>query len=224
MNMSVRSSSGLRDAIVRHLTYTVGKDPQHATIHDWRLAISFAVRDRIVDSWFTSTRRAYEAGAKRVYYLSMEFLIGRLLEDALVNLQLDAMAREAVRELGLDYDAILKDEPDAALGNGGLGRLAACFLESLSTIGCPAMGYGIRYEHGLFRQSFANGEQVEEPETWLQQRHAWEFERPEAMFQIGFGGEVSEKNGRFRLRVRALDGSGDRPLLNHGDGFTPAWN
>ena len=196
MNMSVRSSSGLRDAIVRHLTYTVGKDPQHATIHDWRLAISFAVRDRIVDSWFTSTRRAYEAGAKRVYYLSMEFLIGRLLEDALVNLQLDAMAREAVRELGLDYDAILKDEPDAALGNGGLGRLAACFLESLSTIGCPAMGYGIRYEHGLFRQSFANGEQVEEPETWLQQRHAWEFERPEAMFQIGFGGEVSEKNGR----------------------------
>ena len=191
-----RTATGLQDAILRHLTYTIGKDAGHATVHDWRMALSFAVRDRIVDSWFTSTRAAYEAGAKRVYYLSMEFLIGRLLGDALVNLRADAEAKAAIEALGLDFDAVLHDEPDAALGNGGLGRLAACFLESLSTLACPAMGYGIRYEHGLFRQSFEKGRQVEAPETWLQQRHVWEFERPEAMYPVGFGGHVAEQDGR----------------------------
>ena len=126
-----RTLAGFRQAILRHLAYAVGKDPQHATVRDWRLALSFAVRDLIVESWFESTRKTYETGAKRVYYLSMEFLIGRLLEDALINLQLDQLAKKAITELGLDYDLILRDEPDAALGNGGLGRLAACFLESL---------------------------------------------------------------------------------------------
>jgi glycogen phosphorylase len=187
----------MQDAILRHLTYTIGKDADHATLHDWRMALSFAVRDRIVDSWFASTRAAYEAGAKRVYYLSMEFLIGRLLGDALVNLRADAEARAAIAALGLDFDKVLHDEPDAALGNGGLGRLAACFLESLSTLACPAMGYGIRYEHGLFRQSFEGGRQIEEAETWLQQRHPWEFERPEAMYPVGFGGHVAEGEGRM---------------------------
>jgi starch phosphorylase len=191
-----RTATGLQDAVLRHLTYTIGKDTAHATVHDWRMALSFSVRDRIVDSWFASTRSAYEAGAKRVYYLSMEFLIGRLLGDALVNLRLDTEAKEAIEGLGLDYGTVLHDEPDAALGNGGLGRLAACFLESLSTLACPAMGYGIRYEHGLFRQSFEDGRQVEKPETWLQQRHAWEFERPEAVYAVGFGGHVSEQDGR----------------------------
>ncbi|WP_245890948.1 glycogen/starch/alpha-glucan phosphorylase [Albidovulum aquaemixtae] len=187
---------GLREDILRQLAYVVGKDPEHATLYDWRIALSHAVRERIVDRWFASTRRTYEEGAKRVYYLSMEFLIGRLLEDAITNLRLDEAAELAFRELGIDYAAVLLDEPDAALGNGGLGRLAACFLESLSTIGCPAYGYGIRYEHGLFRQSFEDGRQVEAPETWLLQHHVWEFERPEAMFQIGFGGEVREAGAR----------------------------
>jgi len=191
-----RTATSLQDAILHHLTYTIGKDNVHATVHDWRMALSFAVRDRIVDSWFSSTRSAYEAGAKRVYYLSMEFLIGRVLGDALVNLRLDTEATAAIESLGLDYDTVLHDEPDAALGNGGLGRLAACFLESLSTLACPAMGYGIRYEHGLFRQSFENGRQVEKPETWLQQRHVWEFERPEALYVVGFGGHVAEQDGR----------------------------
>ncbi|MBF9059514.1 glycogen/starch/alpha-glucan family phosphorylase [Rhodobacterales bacterium HKCCSP123] len=187
-----RPAKGLQDSILRHLGYTIGKDAGHATLHDWRMALSFAVRDRIVDSWFASTRAAYDAGAKRVYYLSMEFLIGRLLGDALVNLRADAEAKAAIEGLGLSFEAVLHDEPDAALGNGGLGRLAACFLESLSTLACPAMGYGIRYEHGLFRQSFEEGRQVEDPETWLQQRHAWEFERPETLYRIGFGGHVTE--------------------------------
>jgi starch phosphorylase len=189
-------TEALREAVLRHLAFSLGKDPQHAVLYDWRIALSLAVRDRIVGPWFAATRQTYAAGAKRVYYLSMEFLIGRLLEDAVVNLGLEEEARGAFGELGVDFERTLADEPDAALGNGGLGRLAACFLESLSTLGVPAMGYGIRYEHGLFRQSFAAGRQVEAPETWLQQRHAWEFERPEANFEIGFGGTLTESGGR----------------------------
>ncbi len=181
-----------RAEILRHLTYSLGKDPEHATTFDWRMALSFAVRDRIVERWIEATRASYRARAKRVYYLSIEFLIGRLLQDAITNLRLEDQAVGALHKLGLDFETIVHDEPDAALGNGGLGRLAACFLESLSTLGVPAYGYGIRYEHGLFRQSFAGGRQMEDPETWLQQRNAWEFERPEAIFDIGFGGSVAE--------------------------------
>lgn len=181
-----------RDALLHHLKYTLGKDPVHAQIRDFRVALSYVVRDAIVDPWFAATRRTYGQGSKRVYYLSMEFLIGRLLEDAIVNLRLDETAAAALKDLGLEYDTVLADEPDAALGNGGLGRLAACFLESMSTIGCPAYGYGIRYEHGLFRQSFLDGRQMEAPEDWLQQPNVWEFERPEAAFDIGFGGSVRE--------------------------------
>ncbi|WP_233501162.1 glycogen/starch/alpha-glucan phosphorylase [Thalassococcus profundi] len=187
------TAAQFRDAILRHLTYALGKDPEHAQVQDWRMALSLAVRDQIVDSWFAATRKSYAEQAKRVYYLSMEFLIGRLLEDGIVNLRLVDQARGALEELGQDYDTVLADEPDAALGNGGLGRLAACFLESLSTLGCPAYGYGLRYEHGLFRQSFKDGRQIEAPETWLLQQHAWEFERPEARFRLGFGGTVDVK-------------------------------
>ncbi|MFZ5961422.1 glycogen/starch/alpha-glucan phosphorylase [Thalassococcus sp. BH17M4-6] len=190
------TTTQFRDTIIRHLTYNLGKDAEHAQVQDWRMALSLAVRDQIVDSWFASTRRSYEKQAKRVYYLSMEFLIGRLLEDGIVNLRLVDQARDALTGLGQDYDAVLADEPDAALGNGGLGRLAACFLESLSTLGCPAYGYGLRYEHGLFRQSFKDGRQIEAPETWLLQQHAWEFERPEARFRLGFGGTVEVKGDK----------------------------
>ncbi|MEM6608058.1 MAG: glycogen/starch/alpha-glucan phosphorylase [Pseudomonadota bacterium] len=182
----------IKDAILHHLSYSVGKDPDHAQTRDWRIALSHAMRDRMVDSWFAATRATYDAGAKRVYYLSMEFLIGRLLQDGIVNLRLLDAVQEAFTSLGLDYDEIVHDEPDAALGNGGLGRLAACFLESLSTIRCPAHGYGIRYEHGLFKQSILEGRQVEAPETWLEQPHPWEFERPEVRYRIGFGGVVAE--------------------------------
>lgn len=189
------SHDDLLQAIEKHLKYSLGKDAAHATIYDWRMSLSLAIRDRIVNPWFASTQRTYELKHKRVYYLSMEFLIGRLLEDAVVNLGLDDVARRALDAFDVDYDAVLRDEPDAALGNGGLGRLAACFLESMSTIGCPAYGYGIRYEHGLFKQSFDQGRQIETAETWLMQRHAWEFERPEVAYEIGFGGDVSDVKG-----------------------------
>ncbi|HBM61892.1 MAG TPA: glycogen phosphorylase [Citreicella sp.] len=188
----------LRESILQHLRYSFGKDPEHAILEDWRMAVSYAVRDRITDAWINATHRTYDTGAKRVYYLSMEFLIGRLLEDGIVNLELVDEARAVLAEFGKDYQAVLADEPDAALGNGGLGRLAACFLESLSTLGCPAHGYGIRYEHGLFRQSFVDGRQVEMPEHWLEQRHAWEFERPEVRYRVGFGGHVDTRGETVR--------------------------
>ena len=186
----------LRADILRHLTYTLGKDPDHAAPYDWRMAISYTLRDRIVEPWFAATRRTWAQDRKRVYYLSMEFLIGRILTDAAINLGLHEPLAAVARELGLDLAAIAGNEPDAALGNGGLGRLAACYLESMSTLGCPAYGYGIRYENGLFRQRFEGGQQVEAAEDWLNMPNPWEFERPEAAYTVGFHGQVDQRDGR----------------------------
>ena len=190
------TATDLHDALLRHLEFSLGKDRSHATLYDIRMALTLAVRDQVVQPWFDATRRTYAAQSKRVYYLSMEFLIGRLLEDAINNLSLRDAAADAVARLDVGLADVLLDEPDAALGNGGLGRLAACFLDSMSTVGCPGMGYGIRYEHGLFRQGFEDGRQIETPEDWLRQPHGWEFPRPEAAWTIGFGGEVVRSNGR----------------------------
>jgi starch phosphorylase len=185
----------LHTDVLRHMTFTLGKDTPNASVYDWRMALSYAIRDRIVEPWFASTRRTWADDRKRVYYLSMEFLIGRILEDATINLGLRDVADEVMAGFGQDFRAIVEDEPDAALGNGGLGRLAACFMESMATLGCPAYGYGIRYEHGLFRQRFEGGQQVETPEDWLNQRHPWEFERPESAYTIPFKGHIETKDG-----------------------------
>jgi glycogen phosphorylase len=186
----------LRSDVARHLTFTLGKDAPNASVYDWRMALSFAIRDRIVEPWFASTRRTWAEDRKRVYYLSMEFLIGRLLEDATINLGLRDVAADVMASFGQDFGVIVENEPDAALGNGGLGRLAACFMESMATLGCPAYGYGIRYEHGLFRQRFEGGQQVETPEDWLSQAHPWEFARPESAYTIPFKGHVETRDGR----------------------------
>ncbi|MCF3973223.1 glycogen/starch/alpha-glucan phosphorylase [Paracoccus salsus] len=190
------SAQDLRDQILYHLTHTQGRGTEFATTFDWRLAVSYTIRDLIVTPWMAGIRAARDQGAKRVYYLSMEFLIGRMLGDAIINLGLDDLMDEALETLGLDKQEILDDEPDAALGNGGLGRLAACFMESLSSLKCPALGYGIRYEHGLFRQRFEAGQQVETPEDWLNQPHPWEFVRLDYSFTIGFKGHVETVDGR----------------------------
>ncbi|MDQ2802728.1 MAG: glycogen/starch/alpha-glucan phosphorylase, partial [Pseudomonadota bacterium] len=155
------------------------------------MATALAIRDVVVERWFASTRYTNETGAKRVYYLSLEFLIGRLLFDTIGNLGLTETVREALRESGVDLDRIGGEEPDAALGNGGLGRLAACFMESMATLGVPAFGYGIRYEHGLFRQVIVNGLQAELPEDWLSLGNPWEFERSAIAYTVGFGGSVA---------------------------------
>ncbi len=186
----------LRADVLRHLTFTLGKDAPNASRYDWRTALSYAIRDRMVVPWFASTKRTWAEDRKRVYYLSMEFLIGRLLEDATVNLGLRDIAETVMAEFGQDLHALVEGEPDAALGNGGLGRLAACFMESMATVGCPAYGYGIRYEHGLFRQSFQGGQQVEMPEDWLSQTNPWEFARPESAYVIPFKGQVVTRDGR----------------------------
>jgi len=180
----------LANEIVRSLTYRVGKNASVATGYDWLHATIKVVRDRLIDRWIASTRKAYERGDKRVYYLSLEFLIGRLMRDAISNLGMMDDVRAALASLGVELDVIAELEPDAALGNGGLGRLAACFMESMATVDIPAHGYGIRYVHGLFRQQISDGWQVELPETWLDHGNPWEFERRERSIEIGFGGTV----------------------------------
>lgn len=177
-------------AILAKLRYAVGKDPAKAVEHDWFEALALAARDRLIDHWEESSTQPKRQGAKRVYYLSLEFLIGRLLIDNLSNLGLLDVARQAMGELGVEFERIREIEPDAALGNGGLGRLAACFMESMATLRLSAHGYGIRYEHGLFRQAIIDGWQAEQTETWLDFGNPWEFERPEVAYRIGFGGGV----------------------------------
>ncbi len=183
----------MMDRIIDVLRHRIGKDEQAAKPHDWYAATVLTVRDDIIDRWIESTRRAYANGSKRVYYLSLEFLIGRLLRDALANLGLTHGVVEALRSHGLDLAALEELEPDAALGNGGLGRLAACFMESLASLDIPAYGYGIRYVNGMFRQHIADGWQMELPETWLSHGNPWEFDRRESAYRIGYGGEVVSK-------------------------------
>jgi starch phosphorylase len=184
-----------RKLVEAKLNYAVGKDASVASERDWFLATTLAVRDKIVDGWMASTRETRTSGRKRVYYLSMEFLIGRLLTDALNNLGVTDIVRAALSELNVDLEILKEVEPDAALGNGGLGRLAACFMESMASLSVAAYGYGIRYDHGFFRQQVNNGWQEEYPEDWLWFGNPWEFERPEAQYNIGFGGSVGNGAG-----------------------------
>ena len=185
------SPSGLAATIVDTLVHRIGKDAQAARPHDWLAATILTLRNEIIERWMASTKAAHAAGAKRVYYLSLEFLIGRLLRDALSNLRHTQDVADALASLGVDLAEIEEIEPDAALGNGGLGRLAACFMESLASLDLPAYGYGIRYVNGMFRQRIDDGWQVELPETWLAHGNPWEFERRESAYFVGFGGEVT---------------------------------
>lgn len=186
-------ASNMAERLVDVLRHRVGKDERAAKKHDWLTAAVLTVRDEIIDRWMESTRRTYAESGKRVYYLSLEFLIGRLMRDALSNLGLTDELAQALRQLGLDLAELEDLEPDAALGNGGLGRLAACFMESLASLDIPAYGYGIRYVNGMFRQRIDDGWQVELPETWLAHGNPWEFDRRESAYRIGFGGEVISK-------------------------------
>ena len=207
--------------ILRSLKYRVGKDATVAKSHDWLVASIKVVRDRIIDQWIKSTKETYDAKEKRVYYLSLEFLIGRLMRDAFSNVGLLEDMRAALKSLGVELDVIAALEPDAALGNGGLGRLAACFMESMATVGVPAHGYGIRYANGMFRQEISDGWQVELPENWLDHGNPWEFERRERSFEVGFGGQVesvTSKDGRLERHVwkpveRVLAVAYDTPVV-----------
>jgi starch phosphorylase len=183
----------LKRSIANQVEYSRGKDEFSVSRFDYFFAASRAARDRMFDRWNQTQQRYYRRDRRRVYYLSLEFLLGRLLEDGLLNLGIHEQMSDALRELGLDLGDLAEAEPDAGLGNGGLGRLAACFLDSMATLGLAGMGYGIRYEYGIFHQAIENGRQVEQADTWLAYGYPWEVPRPEQRFTIRFGGRVGHR-------------------------------
>ena len=190
------SVEALRRSISNRLVYAVGKDVRSATRRDWLFAILHAVRDRVMDSWRESLNTAQDKDVKRVYYLSMEFLMGRMLTNALMAVDIYDDTKAACAQLGADFEALLELEADPGLGNGGLGRLAACFLDSIATLGLPGMGYGIRYDYGMFAQRIVDGRQVEEPDGWLVNGNPWEFMRPEFSYDVRFGGRLTAEGGK----------------------------
>ncbi|MEW5726827.1 MAG: glycogen/starch/alpha-glucan phosphorylase [Pseudomonadota bacterium] len=180
----------IKYSLASHLLYSVGKEPINATARDWFMAAAYTVRDRLSERWMPTLNRYYAEETKRVYYLSMEFLIGRTLSNSMINLGIYDTFKQAINELGLDFDEIVGWEVEAALGNGGLGRLAACLLDSMATLGVAGFGYGIRYDYGMFTQHVENGWQVESPENWLRYGNPWEFPRPGVIYPVRFGGRV----------------------------------
>jgi len=185
-------AASVSKSVVNRLVFSVGKDDITATARDWFHATAFMTRDRLIERWMQTMRSYYAVDAKRVYYLSMEFLMGRTLMNGLLNLSFEQACSEALRQNGVDLRQVLEMEPDAALGNGGLGRLAACFLDSMATLNLPGFGYGIRYEYGMFSQRIEDGRQVEHPDNWLRYGNPWEFPRAEVLYHIKFGGRVVE--------------------------------
>jgi starch phosphorylase len=184
------SVESLKQDFERHLRYTLAKAEDNATERDRYTAFALCVRDRIVERWIETQAKYRNDNVKRVYYLSLEFLIGRLLGNNVINLKMDPICREALEEDDIDWNTLRDFEVDAGLGNGGLGRLAACFLDSLSTLELPGMGYGIRYDYGIFRQKIVDGQQMEEPDHWLKDGYPWEIARPENTQTVHFGGRV----------------------------------
>ena len=184
------SVEGLKEDFAWHLRYTVAKSEENATDRDHYTAFANAVRDRIVERWINTQEVYHKENTRRVYYLSLEFLMGRLLGNNVINLKADQDCREALKDYGIDWNDLRDYETDAGLGNGGLGRLAACYLDSMATLELAGMGYGLRYDYGIFRQKIVNGNQVEEPDRWLKDGYPWEMPRPEYAQHVHFGGHV----------------------------------
>lgn len=196
----------LKESFVNHLEYSLAKDEYSCTARDCYKSIALTVRDRLIERWIETQQTYYKKDVKRVYYLSMEYLIGRFLGDALLNLGLYENAYKALEELDYDLEKLRIVEPDAGLGNGGLGRLAACFLESMATLELPAYGYGIRYEYGIFSQKIRDGYQVETPDNWLRYGNPWEIERPEYIYLVKFYGKVNQyQDDRGILHTEWID-------------------
>lgn len=217
------SVEGMKNSIVFHLETSLARERESASARDWWVSTALAIRDRIMLSLIDTTRRQRGSDARRVYYMSLEYLVGRLAEDCLVNLGLLDATKQALSELGQNYDDVMNAEVDMGLGNGGLGRLAACFQDSLATLDYPAVGYGIRYEFGLFTQSFENGKQVESPDNWLKYGSPWEIVRPEYTTKVKVGGYVeSTMSDRgdwmpvWRHQAEFLGVPWDIPVVGYG--------
>ncbi|MGD0089700.1 MAG: glycogen/starch/alpha-glucan phosphorylase [Planctomycetota bacterium] len=215
-------AEALQSSLARHLKYGLARDRFTATQHDRYLALAASIRDLLVERWIETQQMHHLRRAKRVYYLSLEFLMGRALSNNVVNLGLDKEVRTALGGLGQDWAAMLEEEADPGLGNGGLGRLAACFMDSLATLQYPAFGYGIRYDYGIFRQRIDNGYQIEDPDDWLRMGNPWEIPRPDFRIPVHFGGRVEMTPEDGRLKVRWLDTKPvigipyDTPVVGYG--------
>ena len=228
MNRPVRApapneAASLLHSFTNHLLYSQAKDQYSATTRDRFMSLALTVRDRLIDRWISTQQRYYKKDAKRVYYLSAEFLMGRALGNNLINLGLQDVARESMKMLNLDLSDVLEQEVDAGLGNGGLGRLAACFLDSMATLDIPGYGYGIRYEFGMFDQEIKDGWQLERPDEWLRLGNPWEMPRPEYGVPVRFGGQVAEtSDDKGRLHVGWTGGEQvigmpyDTPIAGYG--------
>src|ERR1017187_2998129 len=212
----------LRHAFEHHLRRTLAKDRYTATIRDRYYAFALAVRDRLIERWIPTQQAHHNQRVKRIYYLSLEFLIGRSLEHNVMNLRLEQACRQAVMDVGQNWDDILEQEVDAGLGNGGLGRLAACFMDSLATLNYPCVGYGLRYDFGIFNQRIVNGYQVEVPDEWLKLGYPWEISHPEYSFPVQFEGRVEARPGPKGSEWRWVDTKPvmgmpyDLPMVGYG--------
>ncbi|MBK5966976.1 glycogen phosphorylase [Thiocystis minor] len=216
------SQAALKQAFIDNLFYLQGRFPEVATTHDCYMAAAYTLRDRLLDRWVKTARSYKHSQARTVCYLSAEFLLGPHLVNNLINLGIMDSARAAGEELGLDFDAIVQEEEEPGLGNGGLGRLAACYLDSLATLEIPAIGYGIRYEFGIFDQTIENGWQVEHTDAWLRDGNPWEIYRPKLRFPVKFGGHTQQYDDDGHLRIRwipdlVIEGRAyDTPILGYG--------
>ncbi|MCC8165309.1 MAG: glycogen/starch/alpha-glucan phosphorylase [Planctomycetes bacterium] len=204
------------------LKYDLARDRYTSTKNNRYIALSRAIRDRLIDRWIETQQAHHDDRVKRVYYLSLEFLMGRALGNNVINFKMQKSVEDALEGLGVDFDELREVEVDAGLGNGGLGRLAACFLDSLATLQIPAMGYGLRYNYGIFRQTIENGYQVEHPDNWLQNGNPWEIARPELSIPVHFEGRIEQSTDKGRVRYRWVDAKPvlgmayDTPIVGYG--------
>jgi glycogen phosphorylase len=213
----------VRRSYEHHLRRTLAKDHYTATLRDQFYAFALAVRDRLIERWIPTQQYHHKQHVKRIYYLSLEFLIGRSLKKNVVNLHLEDACRQAATAAGLNWDDLVEQEVDAGLGNGGLGRLAACFMDSLATLNYPCVGYGLRYDFGIFNQRIVNGYQVEVPDEWLKLGYPWEISHPEYSFQVQFEGRVEARPGPKGIEQRWVDTKPvvgmpyDLPMVGYGE-------
>ncbi len=199
-------AQSLKHSLANRLEYSAGKDLYTATPRDWYHTVAWAIRDRLMERWMETMRSYYRADAKRVYYLSLEFMIGRTLSNSALSLDIGDELAKTLSDIGVDLEQVREMENDAALGNGGLGRLAACFLDSMAALGLPGYGYGIRYEYGMFNQTIEDGHQIEHPENWLRYGNPWEFPRAEVLYPVKFYGRViSYPDDTGQLRYQWVD-------------------
>lgn len=216
------SAAAIEKDFAEHLKYTQDADVFHTTMQGRYDALAYSIRDRIIHQWDISRKTQMAAKAKRVYYLSLEFLMGRAMTNNITNMGLQNEVAAALKDLGYTYEELADEEPDAGLGNGGLGRLAACFLDSMATLEIPSFGYGIRYNYGIFRQQIRNGYQHEQPDNWLRNGNPWEIARPDLRYIVNFGGKVSmiRENGRDNYKwvdtETVIGMAYDMPIIGYG--------